>query len=453
MQAMTVDRSYKKLGTLANVILFMFAAVFAVPFMFALYDYQHYNDAPSSLRFVLFYLLPAGSLITVVFAIFLKPIVKIKIVLVGVICLMGLYFTEAILTVSDYQRTAEKANQRTKLEEVLAQRENGIDAYPSIHPRDLLDAQPDETLRCAISKDGKELLPLGGISNTTTVTCNESGEYLIYDSDEHGMHNPPGIWEYERLDVVAVGDSFTQGYCVRSDEGYVSLIRQEHSATLNLGMAGNGPLLMLASILEFAPEYKPKHVLWFHFEGNDFHDLEEEKTCGLLMRYLNEDFSQGLRSEQPLVDRNMKAIVEANLAKRLGAAKENTSVTSIVAFIKLVRARKRMGLVYDYSPITADYGLFREILQKARTTVESWGGTLHMVYLPWSHRYTQLIQNSRDDAPRNQLLTISAELGIPVIDVHLVFVEHPDPLSLFRGHYTAEGNRIVADVVLESLAK
>ena len=35
-----------------------------------------------------------------------------------------------------------------------------------------------------------ELLPLSGISNATTVLCNESGEYSIYQSDRYGFNNP-----------------------------------------------------------------------------------------------------------------------------------------------------------------------------------------------------------------------------------------------------------------------
>ena len=44
------------------------------------------------------------------------------------------------------------------------------------------------------------------------------------------------------------------------------------------------------------------------------------------------------------------------------------------------------------------------------------------------------------------------ELDIPIIDIHReVFDPHLDPLSLFpfrkRGHYTAKGYRLVAEVI------
>jgi len=41
---------------------------------------------------------------------------------------------------------------------------------------------------------GDRVYPLAGISNRTTLMCNESGQWITYESDEHGFHNPLGIW-------------------------------------------------------------------------------------------------------------------------------------------------------------------------------------------------------------------------------------------------------------------
>ena len=43
-------------------------------------------------------------------------------------------------------------------------------------------------------------------------------------------------------------------------------------------------MLELATIAEYLPDLKPRIVLWFYFEGNDLHELEEtEKESPLLM--------------------------------------------------------------------------------------------------------------------------------------------------------------------------
>src|SRR4030095_17214981 len=109
-----------------------------------------------------------------------------------------------------------------------------------------------------ITIDGAEVLPLNGISNRVTVLCNETGKYAIYDSDARGFHNPKGIWESSRMSIAALGDSFAIGACAPSDENFVALIRARYPNTLNLGMLGEGPLIMLAALKEYLPPVKPK---------------------------------------------------------------------------------------------------------------------------------------------------------------------------------------------------
>ena len=125
----------------------------------------------------------------------------------------------------------------------------------------------DSTVNSQITINGTEVLPLSGISHSVTVSCNESGKYLIYESDRYGFHNPREIWKTGYFDIAAVGDSYTQGYCVPSDKNFVNLIRQHHAATLNLGMAGNGPLIELATIKEYVRFVKPRIVAMVFLGG------------------------------------------------------------------------------------------------------------------------------------------------------------------------------------------
>jgi hypothetical protein len=87
---------------------------------------------------------------------------------------------------------------------------------------------------------------------------NENGPCTIYDNDEHGFHNPRGIWKRDHINIAAFGDSFTHGACVPSGRNFVALIRQHFPATLNLGIGRNGPLLELASLKEYLPHLKPQ---------------------------------------------------------------------------------------------------------------------------------------------------------------------------------------------------
>jgi len=194
---------------------------------------------------------------------------------------------------------------------------SGDRAYPSLFPRALL-SQKSFTA---------SFLPLGDISASTTIYCNESGDYLIYRSDEYGFHNPAGIWE-SALDIAAVGDSFTQGACVASESNFVSRIRQRYPYTLNLGMGGNGPLLALAGMQEYLADLKPKLVLWFFFEGNDLEDLPDEFKDARLRRYLEDrSFRQNLTARQPDIDESLRQLADTTLSLDSDAAPLLDSVT------------------------------------------------------------------------------------------------------------------------------
>ena len=62
----------------------------------------------------------------------------------------------------------------------------------------------------------------------------------------------------------------------------------------------------------------------------------------------------------------------------------------------------------------------------------------------------------RPDPNRQRVLSLVKQLGVAVIDLHPVFAAHRDPVSLFpfglSGHYTEEGNRLVATTILSELS-
>jgi len=356
---------------------------------------------------------------------------------------------------------------RDLIEVLMDARSRGIDAVPAVYPSALLKKQQDGSVKSIITINGVEVLPLGGVSNKVTVLCNENGDYTFYHSDEHGFHNPNGVWNSERLDVAIVGDSFAHGFCVPSDKTFMALIRALYPATLTLGMGGNGPILELAAIKEFLPTYKPKIVLWAYFGKNDLDELLDETKSPLLLRYLRIDHRQGLTSMQPLIDQALTRYVEAEESKALDKipARKNWKrpIKRFERFAKLTTLRSRLGLEPSREKTEAQstaaaqaavMTFFRAVLLQAKATVESWGGTLYFLYLPEWERYAapELVKPNREE-----VLQIVTDLKIPIIDIHEVFQSHPDVLSLFplrrSGHYNIEGNALVADAILKQLSK
>ena len=130
----------------------------------------------------------------------------------------------------------------------------------------------------------------------------------MFDSDEHGFHNPPGQWRAP-LDLAFLGDSFVHGSCVPSEANMVAVVRRARPSTLNLGTPGGGPLIMLAQLREYLPALRPRTVVWCHFSGNDLLDLRRESEHPLLVRYLEPGFTQSLAAKQEAIDRGLEDYV------------------------------------------------------------------------------------------------------------------------------------------------
>jgi hypothetical protein len=358
---------------------------------------------------------------------------------------------------------------RSKRQVISDLNAKGIDAVPSLVPLVLLRQQPDGTRRSVIALDGVETLPHGGVSDRVTVYCNEEGEWVIYESDEHGFHNPKGIWSSDSVDIVALGDSFTQGGCVPSEKNFVAVVRERYPKTLNLGMAGQGPLNTLATLKDYAEGLKPKIVLWFFYEGNDIADLLYERQSPLLMRYLEGNFRQALRGRQADIDRALAAFIETEKSAQAVPPKPKTMAENIGRarhlvgeLVKLNALRQRFGLVYGDSSQSSQYtesdvkttmDLLERALREAKATVDAWGGRLYFVYLP--ERDT-CIDPGRAVGDRGHIMNIVSREGIPLIDLHHAFRIQSDPLVLFPmrrlGHYNQKGHRLVGDEVLKSIS-
>lgn len=303
------------------------------------------------------------------------------------------------------------------------------------------------------------LLPLGGISGVTTVHCNEVGEYLVYRSDEHGFHNPSGLWERREIELALLGDSFAHGNCVSASQDLASVIRKEFPATLNLGIEANGPLLELAAVEEYLPEVRPRRVVWLFYEGNDLvSDLELEKASPILPRYLEPGFRQGLAGRQAEVDAFWRDLVRERLAGRQEEMIQNRWERNMLqGWLRLRTLRQSVGLQLaarrpDFSRV--DYPLFRRVLTQARDAASGWGGTLTFAYLPCETSFLDRRFAEANGPVREQILQIVSELGIPLIDLQPLFEQEKDRDSLYayRGaHLSPRGYEKVGLAITAAL--
>lgn len=366
---------------------------------------------------------------------FLSPKMRINILLLYAALGVSLYLAEAGLTLRDWMaqkqaisdaRAASLQNQdnRTALELVRDLTASGEPAVPIIGPREFVD------------RANASLFPLGGIANKITVHC-KANKWNTYNSDAHGFHNPPSNYAENEYETIIVGDSYANGYCVACEEDVASALRRMGHSSLNLGIGGNGPLIELAGLTEYAKFLKPHHLFWLFFEGNDMNDLKRERTDTRLFSYLRDDFSQNLMDRQQEVD--------AELFRLIGEATQPKPRNWRLPSWLLLRATRGMlNLAFKPEYDSKDMELLHTILNTAKRRAKAWGGTLVFVYLPT----IESIQARQPSALRTDILAWVRQQGIPTIDMTEVFQAEKDPLDFFphrkSGHYNARGYAKVA---------
>ena len=105
-------------------------------------------------------------------------------------------------------------------------------------------------------------------------------------TDARGYRNQSA---FESYDVVALGDSFTEGSNVSDEHPWpVRLAARAGLTVYDLGMSGYDPLHYLESLKEVGLALKPRMVLCLIYEGNDFRSDktdEKRKHPSLSMRF------------------------------------------------------------------------------------------------------------------------------------------------------------------------
>ena len=493
---MKKDTFLAKAVTVADIILAGAGFVSLLVLLYCIYYYGWTGQGTltSPVGIAMCYVLPISVAVLLFGSLRLKSSYRITLAIACLLLTGSAYGLEVFLQRSDAtpslsQIGAMPANEKTKIATKVAKqfgididtryrhevitdlRKQGIEAVPQVLLPVRLEKQPDNR-KSSTDTRGGEIMPLGGIANKTIVACNQSGQYLTYETDEHGFHNPKGIWQSGHIDIAAVGNSFTLGYCVPSDNNFVALIRRRYPVTLNLGMPGKGPLQILATLKEYALRLKPKLVLWFYSEGSSLPELQYEKQSRILMRYLRGDFTQGLLARQSDIDQALMSKIDRQIALEITSEartqeKNGKVVDQMLKFIKLSHLRHKLGVSYgetrreleelselELSQLEVDLNLLRDILSEAKVQVEAWGGKLHFVYLPSWARYAQ--RPVIGVKARTHTLSLVSTLGIPIIDAYAAFQAHGDPLSMFPfrgpGHYNEAGHRIVAETVLNVIS-
>jgi len=487
------------LAKIANIVLGGGALLLTLVSFYFIYYYEltAQRQFTKSISKLIYYFIPIGLASFLFVSLRFKPSYKINLAILGVSLAVSLLSMElflelsgptlsgprkpAMLNLMEYSTDKKKdaaeltkkfgveIDTRTAVEAVASLQKTGVDAVPILVPGSSFVEKPNNTIKSVLKIHGKEFIPLGGIADRVTVMCNENGQWVSYKSDKHGFNNPSEAWQSGPVEVGILGDSYAHGFCVPPDRNFAALIRQRYPAILNLAMAGAGPMLELATLREYLQPLQPKVVLWFYYEGNDLIDLQKERKNNLLMRYLQDSFTQNLVALQSEIDQAILDDIPRQRAlessRRAGRQESRVGFfDKFLEFVGLSNVRKRFSIVNSSTTEEVknladlegpNLDLFRDILTQVKTRVGTWGGKTYFIYLPVWPRYSgnELGPVAKQ---RASVLALVTSLGIPVIDIHPIFQAQSDPLSLFPfrepGHYTEKGHLLVAEEVMRVIS-
>ena len=455
--------SFTKKFNLTNLLVYLYLTIFIYLFCYTLYRAEFIHNGNQFSYYYKYYLIFIFGIFFWISVLFLKK--KLQIVIIATILLLLLYFYETLTffapsilklkimkSINKETLIISQLGEKTKHDVIqdLKKRKN-IDVVPSIFPKVFIEKK--------WTNDGDYIFPLGGVSNTMTVFCNEGEKFSIYESDRHGFNNPDQEWDNEKALWFLIGDSFVQGSCVQPGDDFASRIRLlTKQGAISLGMSGNGPLIELASLKEYSLEKRPKIVLWFYFERNDLEDLRNEKSNSILMNYLNEDFTQNLYSKQPEIDKKLKMYIkfaETEFKKEIFETEKDAE--KFLTFKKIIRLQilrdktaLDRGLNFGIDP------LFEKIMIEANNFVNKWDGKLYFVYLPDKERYSNKKIKDNNYLKRSQIIELINNLNIPLIDIHEeFFVKQADPIGFFAhriyGHYSPDGYNAISKIILNKI--
>ena len=304
----------------------------------------------------------------------------------------------------------------------------------------------------------KNILPLGALANKKILLCNENGYYLIYQSDKHGFANNNKFYNKENLKIMMVGDSYTEGACVHSEENIQYLLNQENIGSVSFGKGGNSSLLNLATLREYVLNYKPPVVLWMHYE-NDIDGIESEFKNPILLNYLNnKNYTQNLISRQNEIDR---IILESKKERQKVIDKETNEGDKLNIFykniffstIKFTKTREIIKIaIVNYKKSRINYTKFKKIINSANNSIKEYGGTMYFVYLPSYYNFNKNINFSTKII---HVLEIINNINIPIINIQETFQSHENPMKLFPfgqfAHYNKAGYELVTKTIIKRL--
>jgi hypothetical protein len=249
---------------------------------------------------------------------------------------------------------------------------------------------------------------------------------------------------------------------VQEEDTIAGHLRKEQNTVLNLAMGGNGPLLSLATLVEYIPHVNARNILYI-FNDTDFEDLNRELENDILKKYLlQKNYSQNLFFKQDKIDIFLKNYFEYNFNIFFSKAEQGT----LLNFIKLASLRNLMNSkisilqnrykaaenikINDLSLPNYDY--IESLLIFAKNISLKNNSKLYFIYVPtYRHFFTDKSQE------KNRIIEIAKKLDIKTIDLSNFIIKNYKLETIYSvslkgfGHPNEKGYQIISNEIIKNI--
>lgn len=311
----------------------------------------------------------------------------------------------------------------------------------------------------------KDTYIFSGLANKHTMHCDEKNNKTIhykkehvYKSDRFGFNNPDFIYDENKIKIILLGDSTVHSQCVSEQKGFAGNLKNLYGKNniLSIAWRGAGPFEELGMLSEYAVKIKPEYILWVYAEVNDYIDIFREQRNPILVKYLNDNFTQNLIDRNDNLNKISKKVFDKKISEiKLTWDEKNRILSFIKHRIKLWKIRWKFFIHWKYTPKMENFDLevFEKILIKAKKRSENVNSQFIFVYQPEKQRYQKKNWDDKDLFKRGEVLNLVNSLSIPVIDLHKMYREKTNPTSFFELHQNENGYKISSEYIFSELNK
>jgi lysophospholipase L1-like esterase len=248
-------------------------------------------------------------------------------------------------------------------------------------------------------------------------------------------------------DIVLLGDSMVYGHGLNFDETLGHYLALQTGLTVtNLARQGDCFFQYAYLLTEYAPLFRPRHVLVF-FTENDINDLYGYLSDEELIRFADTPITEIRYPQRLSLEASLEYRSNQNrpFSQALGRSLYVARIADWLAFRRaLTKSQESMmsptRSVYDPSSIAWRYS--RKALMYMQDASSKHGSQLTLVTLP-----------AHDTKLCGVIHGVARELGVPLLDACELRDPNPSWFLTGDGHFSATGTKAMAAIVARSLGR